>query len=149
MGTTRNWIAATAAVIAMATPFIGSAEARPDRFRDGKQIELRGDNVQLIVNRRDGRRFNRRGSVRTPRIHRRIQNQLHRINRGRNTGRLSRFSSVRLRGRVFAIRSALRFSKLDGHVSGRERGRLMSMLDANSNRIRRHSRFGNGNRRFR
>ena len=149
MGTTRNWIAATAAVIAMAAPFIGSAEARPDRHRDGKHVELRGDNFQLIVNRRDGRRFDRVGSTRTPLIRRRIQNQLRRIARGRETGRLSRFSNIRLRGRVFAIRSALRFSKLDGHVSRRERGRLMSMLNRNSDRIRRHSSFDRGNRRFR
>lgn len=147
MSITKNWITATAAVIAMTTPFIGSAEARPDRFHNTKKIELRGDGIQLIVNRHDGRRFKWLGSVRTPRINRRIKNQMRRIARGRDTGRISRMSGIRLRSRVFAIRSALQFAKLDGHVSRVERNRLLNMLDANSDRIRRHARFGN--RRFR
>ena len=142
MGTTKNWIAATAAVIALATPFIGAAEARQDRFRDGRQtFELRHNDVQLIASRRNGRRFNRRfRSVATPVINRRIGNQMRRISRARDTGRISRFRSVRLRGRVFAIRSALRFAKLDGRVTGGERGRLISMLNANSRRISRSGR---------
>lgn len=147
MSITKNWITATAAVLAMATPFIGSAEARPDRFHNTKQVELRGDGIQLIVNRRGGRHFDRVGSVYTPRINHRIQNQMRRIARGRDTGRLSRISAVRLRGRVFAIQTALKFAKIDGHVSRGERVRLLNMLDANSDRIRRHARFGN--RRFR
>lgn len=147
MSTTRNWIAATAAVIAMATPFIGSAEARPDRHHGAKHVELRGDGIQFAANRRDGRRFDRFASVRTPHIKRRIRNQMRRIARGRDNGRLSRVSSIRLRGRVFAIRTALKIAKIDGHVSRGERARLLNMLDANSNRIRRHARFGN--RRFR
>lgn len=150
MGTTKNWIAATAAVIAMATPFIAAAEARQDRYRDGKQsVELRNDDIRLIANRRDGRRFNRFGSVATPLISRRIRNQMRRIRIGRETGRLSRFKSMRLRGRVFAIRSALQFAKLDGRVARYERRRLIGMLNANSRRIRRNIRIGGNWRRFR
>ena len=150
MGTTKNLIAATAAVMALATPLISSAEARQDRHRDGRQfVELRNNDVRLVVNRRDRRRFDRFGSVATPRINRRIRNQMRRIRIGRETGRLSRFKSIRLRGRVFAIRSALQFAKLDGHVARYERRRLTGMLNANSRRIRRSMRFGGNFRRIR
>ena len=150
MGTTKNWIAATAAVIALATPFVSVAEARQDRHCGGKQtVELHHNDIRLIAHRRDGRRFNRFGSIATPSINRRIRNQMRRIRIGRQTGRLSRFKSMRLRGRVFAIRSALQFAKLDGRVARRERLRLNAMLNANSNRIRRKMRFGGNFRRFR
>ena len=150
MGTTTNWIAATAAFMALATPMIGSAEARQDRHRDGKQtLELRYDDVRFDRVRRDTRRFDRFGSIATPRINRRIANQIRRIRRGYNSGRLSRFQTARLRGRVFAIRSALRFARFDGDVSRHERRRLVRMLNRNSRRINRKMRFGGDFRRFR
>ena len=147
---TQKWIAVTAAAIALATPFIGAAEARQDRHRDGRQtVELRHNNLVLVSNRRQGRRFDPLGSVATPRINRRIRNQMRRIRIGRETGRLSRFKSIRLRGRVFAIRSALQFAKLDGHVARHERHRLTKMLNANSRRISRSMRLGGHFRRIR
>ena len=150
MGMTQKWIAVTAAAIALATPFIGAAEARQDRHRDGRQtVELRHNDVLLVSNRRQGRRFGPLGSVATPRINRRIRNQMRRIRIGRETGRLSRFKSVRLRSRVLAIRSALQFAKLDGHIARYERRRLNRMLNANSRRISRSMRFVGDVRRIR
>ena len=150
MGMTQKWIAVTAAAIALATPFIGAAEARQDRHRDGRQtVELRHNDVLLVSNRRQGRRFDPLGSVATPRINRRIRNQMRRIRIGRETGRLSRFKSVRLRSRVLAIRSALQFAKLDGHIARYERRRLNRMLNANSRRISRSMRFVGDVRRIR
>lgn len=150
MGMTKKLIATTAALIALAAPFVGAAEARQDRHRGDKQTyELRDSDYHPAAARRNGRRFGRYGSVATPRISRRIRNQMRRIRIGRETGRLSRFKSVRLRGRVFAIRSALQFAKLDGRVNSRERSRLIGMLNANSRRISRNTRFGGNFRRFR
>ena len=150
MSTTKNWIAATAAVIALSTPFIGAAEARQDRHRDGvRVIELRNNDARFTVVRRDTSRFDRRfGSVRTPLIRQRINNQMRRISNAQASGRIGRFKSLRLRSRVFAIRSALQIATLDGRVTHGERRHLMSMLNANSNRIRNAS-FRGGNRRFR
>lgn len=152
MGTTKTVIAATAAVMALATPFIGAAEARQDRDRGRQVIDLRDDSFRTVARRRDHRRFDRFdrfGSVATPRINRRIRNQMRRIRFARETGRLSRFRSLRLRGRVLAIRSALQFAKLDGHVTRYERRRLNAMLNRNSDRIRRSVRFGGFARSFR
>lgn len=149
MGTMKNVIAATTAVMALATAFVGAAEARQDRDRSRQVIELRDDNFHSVARRRDHRRIDRFGSVATPRINRRIRNQMRRIRLARETGRLSRFRAVRLRGRVFAIRSALQFAKLDGHVTRYERRRLNRMLNRNSDRIWRSVRFGGLARNYR
>ena len=150
MGTTTNWIAATAAFMALATPLIGTAEARQDRHNGARQsLEWRNDDVRFDRVRRDQRRFDRFGSIATPRINRRIANQIRRIRRGYNRGRLSRFQTARLRSRVFAIRTALRFARFDGDVSRHERRRLNRMLNRNSQRINRKMRFGGDFRRLR
>lgn len=149
MGRMKTVIAATAAVMALATPFIGAAEARQDRDRSRQVIDLRDEGFHTVARRRDQRRFDPFGSVATPRINRRIRNQMRRIRFARETGRLSRFRSMRLRGRVFAIKSALQFAKIDGNVTRYERRRLNAMLNRNSHRIRRSIRFGGFARSFR
>ncbi|MFY0615728.1 MAG: hypothetical protein JXQ99_29635 [Hyphomicrobiaceae bacterium] len=150
MGTTKNLIVATTAAMALAIPFIGAAEARQDRDRSYNQsIELRDQDYRRDISRRGERRFDRFGSLATPRIKSRIKRQMRRIRRGFDTGRISRFRSMRLRGRVFAIRTALRFAKLDGHVTRSERRYLNDLLDTNSRRIRRSARNGRDFRRIR
>ncbi len=75
------------------------------------------------------------GAVYTPGINRRIRRQNRRINRGRRLGDLTRFEYRKLKFKLFQIRMARRYAKIDGHVSRGERRRIHRMLDRNSRRI--------------
>lgn len=145
--TLRHAIAAiTSATLLL--PTIGAAEAKKIK-RDGNQIvserydlfERRDDDFPAMRFRQDRspdvRLVAAPRAVWTPRIDQRIERQTRRIRRGMRTGRLNRWESMRLRGWMYAIRSSRQFSRLDGHVSRRERRELMRMLDQNSQRIRR------------
>jgi hypothetical protein len=75
-------------------------------------------------------------------INRRLDRQSRRISAGRRMGDLTRFEALRLRGRLAAIRASLRFARIDGQVSPRERSHLNRMLNTNSERIARLSLSG-------
>ena len=137
MSKMKNMIVAAAA-LAMTAPLVGAAEAKPNGLHGAKQaLETPGAAVHLA---RSDRYERRRGSVRTPVINRRIATLSSRINRGRARGSLTRLEAFRLKNRLFRIRAASRFAKLDGRVTRSERHRLNSMLDVNSSKIRRFSR---------
>jgi len=125
-------IAAALSLAALA-PLTGAAHAKTGLNGFGKTLEARDTSVVPVARRR-GRR------VATPRIDRRIKRQARRIRRGMRRGHLTRFETVRLRGRLFGIRSVRRLAKRDGRVTRRERNRLMRLLNRNSKRIQRLSR---------
>ena len=79
----------------------------------------------------------RHGNTYTPGIDRRIRRQNRRIRRGRDFGDLTRGEYFRLKYRLFRIKNARRYAKIDGYVSRGERRRLHRMLDRNSRRINR------------
>ena len=127
----KTMVLGAAAAAVMALPMVGAAEAKPGA-RDGRQV--------IMVSKPwfGHQRFGARGHwgrVATPVINNRIARQSQRIRNGRQTGRLTRFEALRLQGRLVAIRSALKMARIDGRVSERERGRILGMLDDNSQRI--------------
>lgn len=134
MSTFRKIFAATAVSAAFMMPMVGAAEAKRG---DGDRVHH-----QVVQGEQTYRIAQRRRRLATPVIDRRIANQRRRIRRGRRVGRLTRIEAVRLRSRLFAIRSVRRFARLDGRVTRAERRRMIQMLDTNSKRIRRLSRNG-------
>lgn len=130
----KSMIAATAASLAVMAPLAGAAEADYNGFRKGnRHVDVRPVPTHV---RGPNRRYDHRAMY-TPRIDMRIATQGRRIRNGRLAGRLTRFEAIRLRGRLFAIKSARSFARIDGVVTFKERRRLMVMLDDNSHRIRR------------
>lgn len=128
--------AAVAALVAM--PMVSGAQAKPGKRWDHGVVSTKSVNP---ANRYVERRMAR---VATPVINQRLNRQANRIQAGRRSGDLTRFEAMRLKGRLFAIHSALRFARLDGQVTPRERRHIQRMLDQNSERIGRlrHNRRG-------
>jgi len=127
--------AACAAMVAL--PMVGAAEAKPGTNRGDREV---------VFVKRDGpsHRVSALNAMRvaTSGINRRLDRQSRRIRAGRLFGNLTRFEALRLRGRLAAIHASLRFARIDGRVSPRERHHLNRMLDTNSERIARLSRNG-------
>lgn len=140
MNIMKNMIAATAVTIAAIAPLSAGAIAAPSGLLAGNS--LHADGKAIVIQAKGKRYHGRRHSKSTPVIDRRIARQSGRIARGRALGRLTRLEAVRLKGRLFAVRSARRFAKFDGRVTRTERLRLNRMLDRSSSRIRRLARNG-------
>ncbi|MFY0614061.1 MAG: hypothetical protein JXQ99_21210 [Hyphomicrobiaceae bacterium] len=137
-----NFKHAIAAVVtaAIMMPGIGAAEAKTSKEIQSKKQQLNQFNRHF--DRDDGyvapRHYqgDRHSSVWMPGIDRRIERQMRRIRRGVRRGQLTRWETMRLRSRIFTIRSVRQFARLDGHVSGRERREIVRMLNQNSQLIR-------------
>lgn len=136
----QKLLLAAAGAVLVTLPLGVAAEAAPRHKPDRQHAAFKHDRgpVHLAARRH-------RGDVRTPLINQRIANQARRIEAGIARGRLTRIEALRLRGRLAAIRTSLRFARMDGDVTMGERRRILAMLDANSSRIARLAQ----NRRFR
>ena len=133
----KTMVLGAAAAALVALPMAGAAEARPGVKRGEREVVFveRAGPFHQIAARRAAR-------VATPVINRRLDRQARRISAGRRIGDLTRFEALRLRGRLAAIRASLRFARIDGQVTPRERHHLNRMLNTNSERIVRLSRNG-------
>lgn len=133
----KTMVLGAAAAALVALPMVGAAEAKPGAKRGEREVVFveRAGPFHRVAARRQAR-------VATPVINRRLDRQSRRINAGRRIGDLTRFEALRLRGRLAAIRASLRFARIDGQVSPRERRHLNRMLNTNSERIVRLSRSG-------
>ena len=136
----KTMMLGAACAVLVALPMVGAAEAEPGAKRGDREVVFveRTGPFHQIAARRAAR-------VATHRINRRLDRQSRRIRAGRSMGNLTRFEALHLRGRLAAIRASLRFARIDGRVSPRERRHLNRMLNTNAERIARLS----GNGRFR
>jgi hypothetical protein len=142
----KQIIVATTAAFALLAPLAGSAIAKSEHNGFGRGHYSKGPQDHATPIRARGSFYH--GKVRTPFIDQRIERQTNRIQRGRYAGRLTRFEALRLKSRLFAIRSAREIARVDGKVTYAERRRLMNLLDRNSSRIKKLARNDNHGRRW-
>jgi uncharacterized membrane protein YebE (DUF533 family) len=69
-------------------------------------------------------------------VHKRLQNQDHRIDMGVRNGDLTRGEAMLLRAQQMRIRALVWTAERDGKITARERNRILAMQDRASKRIR-------------